>query len=322
MKAVICTKYGPPDVLKLEEIGKPTPRDNEVLIRIRAATVTMGDCEIRGFRMPLWIWLPARIGFGFRGPRRKILGQELAGEVAAVGRDVKLFGKGDQVFAATGFNLGAYAEYTCLPEDGALATKPVNTTYEEAATVPTGGLTALHFLRKAKIQSGQKVLINGAGGSIGTLAIQLAKHFGAEVTGVDSTGKLDMVKSIGADHVIDYTKEDFTASGESYKVIFDVVGKSSFSRSIVSLKPGGRYLLANPGLAQMARGSFTSRTSNRKVVFGQPEEKAEDLAFLRGLIETHGVRPVVDRAYTLDRIVEAHRYVESGRKKGNVVITV
>jgi 2-desacetyl-2-hydroxyethyl bacteriochlorophyllide A dehydrogenase len=321
MKAVECKKYGAPDVLELKEIEKPSPKNDEVLIKIHAATVTAGDCELRRFKMPVWLWLLARIGFGFRGPRRKILGQELAGEIESVGKDVKLFMKGNQVFAATGFGLGAYAEYKCLPEDGVMAIKPANMTYEEAAAVPVGGLTALHFLRKGNIQSGQKVLINGAGGSIGTFAVQLAKYFGAEVTGVDSTEKLDMVQSIGADHAIDYTQEDFTKSGETYDVIFDVIGKSSFSRSVSSLKQNGRYLLANPGLSHMVRGRWTSMRSIKKVIFGA-SEKTEDLIFLKELIEAGKINSVIDRRYPLEQIAEAHRYVEKGHKKGNVVITV
>src|SRR2546425_9673071 len=206
MKAIVCTKYGPPDVLQLKEVERPTPKDNEVLVRVHAATVTAGDCELRGFKMPLWLWLLARIGFGFRGPRKKILGQELAGEIESVGNAVTLFKKGDQVFALTGLHLGAYAEYDCLPETGLIATKPVDMTYDEAAAVPVGGLHAWHYLRRVNIQTGQQVLIIGAGGSIGTIAVQLAKSFGAEVTAVDSTGKLDMLRSIGADKVIDYTK--------------------------------------------------------------------------------------------------------------------
>ena len=238
MRAMVCIRYGPPEVLRLKEVERPTPKDDEVLVRVDATTVTAGDCEIRKFKMPALLWLPARVGFGFRGPRKKILGQELAGEIESVGEDVKLFKKGDQVFALTGFRLGAYAEYDCLPEKGLIATKPANITYEEAATVPLGGLHASHFLRRARIKSGQRVLINGAGGSIGTLAVQLAKSFGAEVTAVDSAGKLEMLRSIGADRVVDYSKEDFTRSGESYDVIFDVVGKSSFSGSMRSLKEG------------------------------------------------------------------------------------
>ena len=322
MKAIVWTKYGPPDGLELKEVEKPTPKDNEVLVKVYAATVTAGDCEMRSLKFPLWLQLLMRIGFGFRGPRKKIIGQELAGEIESVGKDVKLFKKGDQIFGSTGFGFGAYAEYVCLPEEGALAIKPANMTYEEAATIPTGGLNALHFLRKGNIQSGQKVLINGAGGSIGTFAIQLAKSFGAEVTGVDSTGKLDMLRSIGADQVIDYTQEDFTKSGETYDVIFDVVGKSSFSGSIRSLEQNGRYLTANPGLSQMVRGPWTSMTSSKKVIGGNVSYRPEDLVFLRELIEAGKVKSVIDRRYPLEQTAEAHRYVEKGHKKGNVVIIV
>ncbi len=247
MKAIICTRYGPPEVLELREVEKPTPKANEVLIRVHAATVTKGDCELRSLKLPLLWKLLLRIGFGIRAPRKKILGQELAGDIESVGHAVTLFKRGDQVFASTGLHLGAYAEYDCLPEKGLIVTKPVNMTYEEAAAVPVGGLHALQYLRKANIQSGQKVLINGAGGSIGTVAVQLAKYNGAEVTGVDSTGKLDMLRSIGADHVIDFTREDFTKNREKYDVVFDTVGKSSYTATVGSLKENGFYLLGNPG---------------------------------------------------------------------------
>jgi NADPH:quinone reductase-like Zn-dependent oxidoreductase len=323
MKAIECTKYGPPEVLELKEVEKPTPKDNEVLIKIHATSVFAGDCEIRKFKFHGWLWLLLRIGFGFRGPRNKVLGQELAGEIEAVGKDVKLFKKGDQVFGNTTMSLGAYAQYICLPEDGMLAIKPVNMTYEQAAPVPTGGLEALCLLRKANIQIGQKVLINGAGGSIGTFAVQIAKYFGAEITCVDSTKQLDMLRSIGADHVIDYTTEDFTQSRETYDVIFDVVGKSSYSRSIKSLKQNGRYLLANPGLSHMVRGLWTSKTSSKKVITGLTvKRKTKDLIFLKELIEAGKIKSVIDRRYPLEKMVEAHRYVETGQKKGNVVITV
>ena len=322
MKAIVHTKYGPPDLLQLKEVEKPVTKDNEVLIKIHATAVTSGDVMARNAIFPAGFGLLWRMMLGIRKPKNPILGSDLAGEIESVGKDVKLFKKGDQVFGTTGFGFGAYAEYKCLPEEGALAIKPANMTYEEAAAVPLGGLEALHFLRQGNIQSGQKVLINGAGGSIGTFAIQLAKYFGAEVTGVDSTGKLDMLRSIGADQVVDYTQEDFTKSGQTYDVIFDVVGKTLFSGSIRSLKQNGRYLLANPGLSQMVRGKWTSMTSSKKVIFGAADQKTEDLIFLKELIEAGKIKSVIDRRFPLEQMAEAHRYVEKGGKKGNVVITV
>ena len=327
MKAMVWTEYGPPEVLQLKEVETPTPKDKEVLIRIYATTVTAGDCEQRSLTLPILHRLLMRAYVGLKRPKRiTILGMDVAGEIEAVGKDVKLFQAGDQVFAATGFvGMGANAEYICLPEEpekGALALKPANMTYEEAAAVPVGGLEALHFLRQGNIQIGQKVLINGAGGTIGTFAVQLARYFGAEVTGVDSTSKLDMLRSIGADQVIDYTQEDFTKSGKIYDFILDVVGKSSYSGSIRSLKQNGRYLIANPGPSQMVRGRWTSMTNSKKVLFGAASPKTEDLNFLKELIEAGKMRSVIDRRYPLEHIAEAHRYVETGHKKGNVVITV
>jgi NADPH:quinone reductase-like Zn-dependent oxidoreductase len=326
MKAIVWIKYGSPDGLQLREIEKPTPKDHEVLIKIVASTVTAGDCEMRRLKFPFLFQLALRIYNGFRRPKRiTILGQELAGEIESVGKDVKLFKKGDQVFAATGFGFGAYAEYKCLPEGskmGALARKPANMTYEQAAAVPTGGLEALHFLREGNIQSGHKVLIIGAGGSIGTFAVQLARYYGAEVTGVDSTGKLDMLRSIGANQVIDYTQEDFTKNGETYDVIFDVMGKGSFSGSVSSLRQNGRYLLGNPGLTQIVRGRWISMRSSKKVIIGAAIQKTEDLVFLKELIEAGKIKSVIDRCYPLEQTAEAHRYVDTGQKKGNVVITV
>jgi NADPH:quinone reductase-like Zn-dependent oxidoreductase len=322
VKAIVCTKYGPPEVLQLKEVEKPIPKNNEVLIRVHAATVTKGDCELRSLKLPTLWKLSIRIGFGLRAPRRKILGQELAGEIESIGSGVTRFKKGDQVFANTGLHLGAYAEYDCLPETGLIATKPANMTYGEAAAVPVGGLHSLHFLRKANIQSGQKVLILGAAGTIGTIAVQLAKYYGAEVTGVDSTEKLGVLRYIDADHVIDYTKEDFTRSGEKYDVIFDAVGKSPYSGSLRSLKEGGFYLLGNPGLSHQIRAPWTSRTSNKKVIGGTLSYKPEDLVSLKELIEAGKIRSVIDRRYPLEQTAEAHTYVDTGQKTGNVVISV
>jgi len=328
MKAIVWTKYGPPEVLQLREVEKPTPKDNELLIRIVATTVTAGDCEMRSLNFPIYLSLVMRAWRGFLNPRdNSILGTELAGEVEAVGKDVKRFKEGDQVFGSTGLKIGANAEYICLPEeagetDGGVAIKPANMTYQEAATVPFGGRDALHFLRKGNIQSGQKVLINGAGGSIGTFAVQLAKYFGAEVTAVDSGDKLAMLRSIGADRVIDYTQEDFTQSGEIYDVIFDVVGTISLSHSAKSIRENGTYLLANPLGSQLFRGPLTRMTSSKKVIMETASGTVADLIFLSELIEAGKLKTVIDRTYPLEQIVEAHRYVETGEKAGNLVIMV
>ncbi len=328
MKAIVWTKYGSPDGLQLKDVAKPIPKDDEILVKVHATTVTAGDSELRRLKLPLMLSFPMRLYVGLTKPKRiTILGQELAGEVEAVGKNVKFFKEGDQVFGTTGFGFGAYAEYICLNGDpnemqGALAIKPANMTYEEAAAVPTAGFEALHFLRRANIQGGQKILIIGAGGSIGTFSVQLAKYFGAEVTGVDSAGKMDMLRSIGADHVIDYTQEDFTKNGVTYDVIIDVVGKSSFSRRLKSLKQNGHYFLANAGLSHIVLGIWTSMTSSKKVVIESASQKKEDLLFLKELIEAGKIKSVIDRRYPLEQAAEAHRYVETGHKKGNVVITV
>jgi NADPH:quinone reductase-like Zn-dependent oxidoreductase len=327
MKAMVWTAYGPPDVLQLKEVEAPTPKADEVMIKIYATTVTAGDCEQRSLKLPFWHRLPMRAFVGFKRPKRiTILGMDFAGKVEAAGEDVKMFEVGNQVFATTGFvGMGTYTEYICLPEEpeeGAMAIKPANMTYEQAAAVPTGGLEALNFIRQGNIHIGQRVLINGAGGTIGTFAVQLAKHFGAEVTAVDSTEKLDMLRSIGADRVIDYTQDDFTKSGESYDFIVDIVGKSPFSASLRSLKRDGCYLIADPGLSRMFRGWLTSITNSRKVIFGAADPKNEDLMALKELVEAGKLKSVIDRHYPLEQIPEAHRYVETGRKKGHVVITV
>lgn len=323
MKAVVWAAYGPPDVLELQELEAPIPGDDEVLIRIVAATVFAGDCEMRAFDFPISFWVPLRLMFGLRKPKSKVRipGQELAGVVEAVGADVTLFQKGDEVFAPAE-RFGAYAEYVCLKQHQAVVTKPGNMSFEEAATVPVGGLNALHFVRKGSVGKGQSVLINGAAGSIGTFAVQIAKILGARVTAVDSTNKLDMLRSIGADSVIDFTREDFTRKGETYDVIIDVVGKSSYSRSVRSLNQNGRYVLGNPRFAGFFRGLWTSMTSSKTVIAALTGYRTEDLLTLKELIEAGKIRTVIDRRYPLEQIADAHRYVETGRKTGHVVITV
>jgi len=321
MKAIVYTKYGSPDVLQLKEVEKPTPRDNEVLIKVFATTVTKYDCWMRSCTAPTGFRLPMRIASGIRKPKKPILGTELAGEIEAVGKDVNRFKKGDQVFGFSGMSLGAYAEYICLPEE-AVAIKPANMTYEETAAVLQGALTALFFLRKGNIQSGQKVLIFGASGGVGNFAVQLAKYFGAEVTGVCSTTKVELVKSLGADKVIDYTAEDFDESGETYDVIFDTYGKSPFSRCAKSLKEEGIYLFATFGLPRLFRILWLNLTSSKKAMSGLLKETTEDLIFLKELIEAGKIKAVIDRRYPLEQTAEAHRYVETGHKKGHVVITL
>ncbi|CCW05172.1 MULTISPECIES: NAD(P)-dependent alcohol dehydrogenase [Bacillus] len=301
MKAIICTKYGPPNVLQLQNVEKPKPKKNEVLVKIHATSVSTGDCRIRGFNSPLLFWIPMRIILGFRKPRKPILGVELSGEIEDIGTDVTQFKKGDQVFALTELNLGGYAEYTCVHESGLIALKPTNVTYEEAAVIPFGGTSALHFLRKGQIKKGQRVLIYGASGSVGTAAVQLAKYFGATVTAICSSSNLDLVTALGADNVIDYMKEDFTKRGEHYDIIFDAVGKYKKSLCTDALMPNGKYVSVNGMMAKVSK---------------------EDMNLLKQLAETEKLKPVIDRTYRLEEIAEAHIYVEKGHKKGNVSITL
>lgn len=317
MKAMVYTKYGPPDVLRMEEVERPIPGDDEVLVEVHATTATSAEGMMRRGE-PLW----GRVILGLGRPRRKILGLEFAGEISLMGRNVERFKKGDQVYGFTGFGLGAYAEYLCMPQKGSLGMKPANTTYEEAAAVVDGATTALFFLKdKANIQAGQKVLINGASGSIGTSAVQLARYFGAEVTGVCSTTNVELVKSLGADTVIDYTREDFTRNGRTYDVIFDTVGKSSFQRCKGSLEKNGCYL-PTVGLMNYALALWTSIFGGKRVKSGMSISKAEALVFIKDLVEAGEIQTVIDRHYPLEQIAEAHKYVEKGHKKGNAVIAV
>jgi NADPH:quinone reductase-like Zn-dependent oxidoreductase len=322
MKAIVYERYGAPDVLELKEIPKPTPKEDEVLIKVHATTVTSGDWRARTLEAPKGFGLMTRLVFGVSKPRNPILGMEFAGEIESIGKAVSKFRVNDQVFADGGFGMGCYVEYKCLRQDAALAHKPANLSYEEAAAIPFGGTTALIFLRRAKVKNGDKVLVNGASGGVGTAAVQLAKHFGAEVTGVSSTENLALVQSIGADNAIDYTREDFTENGELYDVIVDTVGTAPFSRSKGSLKEGGRLLQVLGTLPDLLKAPWLSMTSGKKVIAGPVSGSAEDLRFLAALAEKGQYKPVIDRRYPFERIVDAHRYVDTGRKKGNVVVTV
>lgn len=322
MKAIVCGKYGPPEVLRLKDFETPRPKDNEVLIRIYATTVTSGDCRVRSLNVPAGFGLIMRLVFGVSKPRQPILGTELAGVVESVGKAVTKFKVGDRVFAFGDAAMGCHAEYKCIPEDGAVALKPANLSYDEAAALSFGGTTALDFFRRGKLQRGESVLVNGASGAVGTAAVQLAKYFGADVTGVCSTANVALVRSLGARHVIDYTREDFTQNGERYDVIVDTAGTAPFSRSKASLKEGGRLLMVLAGLPDMLQSPWVAMTSDRKVIAGPAAGRAEDLRFLAGLAETGEFKPVIDRRYPFEQIAEAHRYVDTGRKKGNVIVTL
>ena len=326
MKAIVYTKYGPPDVLQLKEIEKPTPKDNEVLVKVYATTVTASDGKLRKMDAFHWQGMIGRFMFGLIRPKINILGMELAGEIEAAGKDVKLFKKGDKVFGCTDgahgeYIGGAHAEYICLPEES-VAMKPANMTYEKAAAVPFGAILALGGLRQANVQSGQKVLINGASGGIGTFAVQLAKYFGAEVTGVCSTTNLELVKSLGADKVIDYTKEDFTKTGQTYDIVFDMVPHNSFSNCKGTLKQSGVYLSGWPTLPLLLQWLWTSKIGSKKAKLMTAKKSLKALIFIKGLIEAGKIKSVIDRRYPLEQTAEAHRYVEKGHKKGSVVITL
>ncbi|MCC6615694.1 MAG: NAD(P)-dependent alcohol dehydrogenase [Anaerolineae bacterium] len=330
MKALVYTEYGSPDVLHLHDVPKPTAKEDEILVRVRATVVSFGDLLARkfnavtpsSFSMPAFLWLPSRLEFGIRKPKKYILGSEFAGEVEAVGSAVTRFKPGDQVFGYRGPSFGAYAEYLCTKETSSVALKPSNMTCEEATTVPYGALTALILLRKANIQPGQKVLINGASGSIGAGALQLAKHYGAHVTAVCGTPRIEYVKALGADAVIDYTREDFTQNGETYDLIFDVLGKASFARCKRSLKPNGRLLYASFKIKQILQMLWTARTGGKRVICALAIDKQADLVHIRELAEAGVIKAVIDRCYPLEEAAAAHRYAESGQKRGAIVITV
>ena len=325
MKAIVCTAYGGPDVLKLQEVEKPRPKDGEVLVRVRATTVSRADCEIRRFEFPAWVWLPLRLAFGVVRPRVRILGQEFAGEVESLGDGATSFAPGDRVYGTTGIGLGAYAEYVRAGGRRAgsvVAPMPAAMSHAEAAAVPYGATEALRLLRKGGIGAGQRVLIIGAGGSFGTYAVQLARHAGAEVVAVDSAGKLEMLREIGADQVIDYTEGDFTDGARVFDIVFDVVGRAPYGRVARLLRPGGRYVVANPHTAQLIRGLWTSLTGDKKMIFGSGTGTGEHLRAITELVEAGELRPVIDRQYPLEQMAEAHRYADTEQKLGNIVIVV
>ena len=327
MKAIVYTKYGPPEVLKLQEVEQPIPKDKQVLIKIHSSSVTLGDSEMRNMDFSGVLKALMKIIMGFKGPRKRfsILGQEISGIIEEVGKDVTLFKEGDSVFGTTDFHFGGYAEYVCLPEKAVILIKPENITYEDAAAVPLGGMEALHFLKEANIQKGDKIIIRGASGSIGTWGIQLAKYFEAEVTAIGNPESLEMMKSIGADKVIDYTKEDFSKSEETYDYIFDVIGRSSYSTFLSLLKKGGKYLLANPKMTLINHEKRVAKKHGKKLIYKNMDktpERIEQLNFLKELLEAGKLKSVIGKRFTLEQIPEAHQFIQTGNKTGNIVINV
>jgi NADPH:quinone reductase-like Zn-dependent oxidoreductase len=322
MRAVVYREYGGPEVLRFAEVATPVPKDDELLIKVHATTVTAADWRVRSLNVPKGFGLLSRLALGVTGPRQPILGTELSGVITAVGKDVRKFKPGDSVFAFSGIRMGCHAEFSCMSEGAAVALKPANLSHEQAAALSFGGTTALHFLREGNLSAGETVLVNGASGAVGTAAVQLAKHFGAEVTAVCSAANADLVRSLGADHVIDYTMEDFTRNGHVYDVIMDTAGTAPFARSRASLRDGGRLLLVLGGLRDLMGIPWVALTDSRKVIGGTAKEKSSDLHLLADLAERGEFTPVIDRRYRFEDIVEAHRYVDTGRKKGNVVITL
>ena len=322
MKAYVYRRYGGPDVVELADVQKPTPKDNEVLVKIHATTVTAGDWRVRTLNVPKGLGLLARLALGITRPRQPIMGTELAGVIETAGKDVTRFRPGDAVFAFPGGKMGCHAQYRAVAEDGPIALKPENLSFEEAASLSFGGSTALHFLRKAAIKAGEKVLVIGASGGVGAALVQLARHFGAEVTGVTSTTNLELVASLGAGRVIDYTKEDFTKSGETYDIIADTVGATSFARCKSALKDKGRLLAIAGGLLDMLASLWVPLTGSKKVVAGPADERPEDVRQLAELAKAGVLRPVIDRRYDFSQMAEAHAYVETRRKRGSVVVRV
>jgi NADPH:quinone reductase-like Zn-dependent oxidoreductase len=323
MKAIVYKRYGPPEVLQIDEVERPAPLEDEVLIKIFAAEATKSDCEMRSFKFAVkWFWLPLRIALGIKKPKRQILGGYFAGEVESFGKDVSRFSAGDQVFGSAQLRMGSYGEYLCLPANYTIVPKPENLSFAEAAAVPLGGFNALHYMRKANIKRGEKVLINGAGASIGTFAVQIAKAMGATVTAVDSSIKEEMLRRIGADHFVDYSKEDFTKSGQSYDVIFNMVANTSYSACVAALRPGGRYLMANPRLFDMLRSVFTPLLTDKTVTFTFAGETEEELLALKTMIEAGEIKPIVDQIYPMEGAAEAHHRVEAEQRLGIIVIAI